>query len=158
MHMLDLEPVKKRLSDACPTGEGWQARWVDAGYSYQAGWVICREGARVDPVYGAGGYESFAKVHGDRQGYSGWGYMAPRRAAFIASAPTDVRALVAEVEELRGILDRAWDKIPEGCTVLRGQILTAIGRHGCTECGFSKEGWCLCPPTGDPGLSEEAKP
>lgn len=43
---------------------------------------------------------------------------------------------LAEVGRLRALLDRAWDKIPEGYTVLRGEILTALGRPGCTTCGY----------------------
>lgn len=42
----------------------------------------------------------------------------------------------AELERQRALLDRAWDVIPEGYTVLRGEILTAVGRDGCTDCGY----------------------
>ncbi len=34
------------------------------------------------------------------------------------------------------LLERSWDALPEGHTVLRGQILTVLGRHGCTRCGY----------------------
>ena len=41
-----------------------------------------------------------------------------------------------ERDEARALLNLAWDKIPEGYTVLRGEILTALGQPGCTRCGY----------------------
>ena len=48
----------------------------------------------------------------------------------------DPEYLAEEVESLRALLDRAWDRLPEGHTVLRGEILTALGHSGCTDCGY----------------------
>jgi hypothetical protein len=54
----------------------------------------------------------------------------------LSLLPETALAAVAEVERLRALLDRAWDRLPEGHTVLRGQILTALGQPGCTDCGY----------------------
>lgn len=48
-----------------------------------------------------------------------------------------IEDLSGQLGKLRDLLDRAWDKIPEGYTVLRGEILTALGRPGCIYCGFA---------------------
>jgi hypothetical protein len=64
----------------------------------------------------------------------------------ILALLTENAELRCEVERLGGLLDRAWDALPEGHTVLRGEILTALGRPGCIWCGYPcrEEGTAPC--------------
>jgi len=83
--MIDLEPIKARLANVA-TPPPWKAYGPDAlGRTF-----VNREGATLD----------HAAIIAD----TGGGNRAARDADLIAHAPTDLAALIAEVERLRGQL------------------------------------------------------
>jgi hypothetical protein len=45
------------------------------------------------------------------------------------------KELQDEIDSLQELLLWAYDKIPEGYSVLRGRILQAVGEEGCLSCG-----------------------
>lgn len=109
--MLDIEPIKGQLQAAWPAyghREPWEARWYDAHMGSGGAYAICYASASRPPGGGARGYAHFATVYGDNpRGGCGrnWGAAGEARARLIASAPTTIAALVAEVERLRAMLD-----------------------------------------------------
>lgn len=131
--MVDTEPIKARIAAAWPTREPWQRQWFDESPG-GAGWAV---GLPVPPHGRITGWAAVALVFADSPGrgtYYGRGREA--LADLIAQAPADLAALLAEVDTLRDLLGKTYDKLPEGYTVLRGTILTALGYRGCTGCGL----------------------
>jgi len=98
---MDLEPIKSRLAAATPGP--WRAQEFDSypgdeGSAIVGGYSVGLVAYAVRPDFGAAsGYDEA---------------QCDRDATFIAHAPTDVAALIAEVERLRGQID-AVKKIHE---------------------------------------------
>jgi len=46
-----------------------------------------------------------------------------------------IKELQDKIDSLQELLLWAYDKIPDGCSVLRGRILQAVDEEGCFSCG-----------------------
>lgn len=100
MSDLDLAPIKARLRAARWHREPWQRQWVE-----HEGWAGWRIGYPLPPHGRIDGWACVARIEADRPGrgtYYGEGRM--ELADLITNAPTDMDALVAEVERLRALL------------------------------------------------------
>jgi hypothetical protein len=92
---MDLEPIKKRLAAATPGP--WRAQEFDSypgdeGSAIVGGYSVGLVAYAVRPDFGAAsGYDEA---------------QCDRDAQFIAHAPTDIAALIAEVEKLKAKLKR----------------------------------------------------
>ena len=80
--MLDLEPIKKRLAEASPGPWSWDCD-------------LLRQGEYGEPVLGSEPVYDGGEMIGSTT------VVLRTDAALIAHAPTDLAALVAEVERLR---------------------------------------------------------
>lgn len=111
--MLDLEPIKKRLKAATPgpwysdttKSEGSYGSGPDTheGYNAYELCVVINEKVEVladslNSTYG------MVDVEYDEDGASAWDDIARRNFDLIADAPTDMAAMVAEIEILRDCL------------------------------------------------------
>ena len=102
MSDLDLAPIKARLRAALPARGSWERQWHENEHSGWTGWRI---GYPLPPHGRIDGWACVAKVEADRPGrgtYHGEG--RAELADLITNAPTDMDALVAEVERLRGLI------------------------------------------------------
>jgi len=65
--------------------------------------------------------------------------MLPATGNMSCCHSTDIRKqnkeLKDEIDLLQELLMHAYDKLPEGYTVLRGRMLQAAGMEGCLNCG-----------------------